>query len=67
MGGGEGRGHLTSQPLAKNFLYEIANFAGNIYNIETCHINRDGVECPATTLVRGGGEKGYAVSRPGLM
>jgi hypothetical protein len=48
------------------FLYIIANFAGNINNIETYPVHRDCVEGPGTTLV-GGGEKGYAISRPGLM
>ncbi len=44
----------------------MANLAGNRNNIEIYRDNRDRVEGPATTAV-GGGEKGYAVSRPDHM
>ena len=45
------------------FIYLIANLAGNRNNIEMYRDNRNRVEGPATTAV-GGGEKGYAISRP---
>ncbi len=72
---GGGRGPLTWQPIAQNwrvpfnlskkvnlFILLIANFAGNINNIETYCVNRDCVDGPATLVE--GGEKGYAISRP---
>jgi hypothetical protein len=72
------RGPFTWQPMTKNsnvsfnlskkvniFLKLIANLAGNINNIETYCVNRDCVEGPVTTVV-GGGEKGCAISWPGL-
>jgi hypothetical protein len=72
-----GRGPLAWQPIAQNlnvsfkfskivniFMLIIANLVGNRNNAETYRDNRDRVEGPATTMV-GGGEKGYAISRPG--
>jgi hypothetical protein len=78
-GGGEERKPLKWQLLAqklnvsfkftkKSKFIPITNcqLAGNMNNIEAYRVNRDCVEGPATTLV-GRGEKGYTVSRPGLM
>ncbi len=64
-----GRGPLTWQLLAQRLnvsfnlskkvnivIYIIANLAGNIKNIETYCVNRDCVEGPVTTPLRGRGE-----------
>jgi hypothetical protein len=70
---------LTWQPIAQNlsvsfnlskkvnlFILLIANFAGNINNIETYCVNRDCVEGPATTVV-GEGRRGMPSHGPGHM